>query len=168
MERLMRSAVEDRASDEAKQLSASLHHLQVQNELLRHENEGLKAALSTKRKRKKQSKALPLGHSGGSHGGAVLYSPRTVQRARDRAAAIQQEEEEEQLQKLRRKFVREDNKRLKQVQLEQKRGERERAKVVREKEKAEKAEKAERLAHARREKQDQRDAANAAKALQLS
>jgi hypothetical protein len=165
IERLMRSAIQDRASNEAKQLSTSLHHLQVQNDLLRHENKGLKAALSTKKKRKKHGKVLPLGHSGESHGGAVLYSPRTVQRARDRALATQREEEKEHLQKLQRKKQREDNKYLKQLQLKEKREERERLKVVREKERAEKAK---RLAHARREKQDQRDAANTAKALQLS
>jgi hypothetical protein len=168
MERLMRSAVDDRASDQAKQLSASLHHLQVQIELLRHENKGLQTAISTKKKRKKHGKALPLGHSGESHGGAVLYSPRTVQGARDRALASQREEEEEHLQKLQRKKQRDDNRRLKHLQLKERREERERIKVVKEKERAEKAEKAERLAHARHEKQEQRDAANAAKALQLS
>ena len=162
MERLMRSAVEDSNSDKAKQLSTSLHHLQVQNELLYHENKGLKAALKTKKKKKKHSKALPLGQSGEYHGGAILYSLRTVQRARDRAAVIQQEEEEEHLQKLQRKKQRDDAKHLKQLQIEEKRKERERAKVVREKERAEKAK---RLAHARREKQQQRDAANATKAL---
>jgi hypothetical protein len=139
MERLIRSAVADKSSDQTKYLSTALHHLQVQNELLHYENKGLKAALNIKKKQKKHSKALPLGHSGEYHGGAVLYSPRTVQRARDQAAVIQQEEEEEHLQKLQRKKQREDAKLLKQLYMKEKREERERAKVVREKERAEKA-----------------------------
>jgi hypothetical protein len=165
MERLMRSAVNDRASNQAKQLSTSLHHLQVQIELLRHENKGFKASLITKKKRRKHGNALSLGHSGEYHGGAVLYSPRAVQRARDQLAVQQQEEEEKHLQKLQRKKQREEAKLLKQLQVKEKREERERAKVVKEKERAEKTE---RLAHARREKQQQKDAANATKSLQLS
>jgi hypothetical protein len=138
MERLLRSVVEDRSSDQSNQLSASLHHLQIQNEVLHHEHKGLKASLNTKRKRKKHSKALPFEQSGEYHGGAVLYSPRAVQRARDIDATRQQEEEEEHLQKLQHRKQREEAKLLKQLQVKEEREERERAKVVKEKERAEK------------------------------
>jgi hypothetical protein len=47
---LFDAAVKDKAKVEAKRLSQSLHSLQVQNELLHHENEGLRDALTTKRK----------------------------------------------------------------------------------------------------------------------
>jgi hypothetical protein len=140
IERLLRSAVQDGSSNQSKQLSATLHHLQVQNELLHHEVKGLKASITTKRKRKKHSKALPLEQSGEYHGGAVLYSPRAVQRARDILATKQQEEDEEHLQKPQRRKQREEAKLLKQLQVKEKREEQERAKVVKEKERAEKAE----------------------------
>jgi hypothetical protein len=158
MERLIRLAVADKTSKETKQLSGSLHHLQVQNELLHHKCKGLEAALKIRKKRKKHGKALPLGQSGEYHGGAVLFSPRAVQRARDEQAVQQQEEEEEQLQKLQRKKKREEAKLPKQLQVKERREERERAKVVREKEKAEKA----------AEKQRQQEERDSKKDIQLS
>jgi len=85
--------VKDKAEVESRRLAASIHSLQAQNKLLRHENKGLKAAINTKKKQKKHGKALPLRYLGEYYGGAILYSPRTVQRARDQAAVIQQEEE---------------------------------------------------------------------------
>ncbi|KAF7441820.1 hypothetical protein A1F99_136720 [Pyrenophora tritici-repentis] len=49
------AAVADRAKVEAKQLAASLHSLQTQNELLHHENDGLRAALDIKTKHQKRA-----------------------------------------------------------------------------------------------------------------
>jgi hypothetical protein len=158
MKQLLQSVIQDKSDNQTKQLSASLHHLQVQNELLKYENKGLKASLNTKKKRKKHSKALLLEQSGEYHGGAVLYSPKSVQRARDKAATIQQEEEEEHLQNLQRKKKREEAQLEKQLQVRQRREEREKAKALKEKEKAEKAAERERLKEER----------NAAKALKLS
>jgi hypothetical protein len=60
LRRLYDAAVNDTAAVESKRLSESLHSLQVQNELLHHENEGLRAALTIKRKRRVESKALDL------------------------------------------------------------------------------------------------------------
>ena len=57
---LFDAAVKDTAKVEAKQLSASLHSLQVQNELLHHENQGLRNALLTKRKHNTRGKPLEL------------------------------------------------------------------------------------------------------------
>jgi hypothetical protein len=48
--KILDAAVADKAKAESKQLAAALHSLQVQNELLHYENEGLRAALTTKRK----------------------------------------------------------------------------------------------------------------------
>ncbi|KAF2022550.1 hypothetical protein EK21DRAFT_15843, partial [Setomelanomma holmii] len=42
LSRLIHVAVKDLASIEAKKLGHSLHHLQVGNELIKHENKGLK------------------------------------------------------------------------------------------------------------------------------
>ncbi|CAE7221476.1 DDE 1 domain containing protein [Pyrenophora teres f. teres] len=93
------AAVEDRAEVESTRLEQSLHSLQVQNELLHHENEGLRSLLNNKKKRNNKSKVLDLQHSEEYHGGAVFWSPRKVQRARELEATKQQEAEQLQLQK---------------------------------------------------------------------
>jgi hypothetical protein len=69
--KILDAAVVDKAKAESKQLASTLHWLQVQNELLPH-NEGLRAALTTKRKHKKNSKLLDLQQRKKYHGGAVL------------------------------------------------------------------------------------------------
>jgi hypothetical protein len=71
MEQLVRVAVKDQATTEAKKLSRLLHSLQVQNELLHHENNGLREALAVKKKHKKHSKPLDLQQRKEYHGGAV-------------------------------------------------------------------------------------------------
>ncbi|KAF2001587.1 hypothetical protein P154DRAFT_432760, partial [Amniculicola lignicola CBS 123094] len=50
----------------------SLHHLQVQNELLYHENSGLREALTTKSRHKNKGKALDLQQREEYHSGAVF------------------------------------------------------------------------------------------------
>ncbi|KAF1948153.1 hypothetical protein CC80DRAFT_511572 [Byssothecium circinans] len=72
MDRLIRSTVKDKGAKELKQLSLSLHQLQVQNELLYHENDGLREALTTKEKHKKRGKPLDLQQREEYHGGAVF------------------------------------------------------------------------------------------------
>jgi hypothetical protein len=91
--------VKDTAGDDAKRLSTSLHSLQVQNELLNHESQGLRAALVTKRKDTKKSKPLDLQQRQEYHGDAVFWSPRKVREARARESVKQREDEAEQLQK---------------------------------------------------------------------
>jgi broad specificity phosphatase PhoE len=58
--KILDAAVAERAKDEGKRVAAVLHSLQVQNELLYHENEGLCAALITKKRQDKKSKVLDL------------------------------------------------------------------------------------------------------------
>ena len=87
MERLIRSAVNNRDTSEVKKLSNTVHHLQVQNELLRHENNGLQAALMIKKRRKKQSKPLAFKQKDKYHGGAVFYSPSKIKDAGAQVAA---------------------------------------------------------------------------------
>jgi hypothetical protein len=76
--------VKDTTADEAKQLSLTLHHLQVQNELLNHKDHGLREALSSKKKHSKKGKALNLQQRQEYHGGAVFWSPCKLQEARVR------------------------------------------------------------------------------------
>jgi membrane protein involved in colicin uptake len=71
--------------------------LQVQNELLYYENQGLRAALVTKRKNSKKSKPLDLQQCQEYHGGAVFWSPRKVRDARARESVKQREDEAEKL-----------------------------------------------------------------------
>jgi hypothetical protein len=60
MGRLVCTAVKDAHQHEAKKLSSSLHHLSVQVELLRLENEGVRDTLTTKKKHKNKSKNVDL------------------------------------------------------------------------------------------------------------
>ncbi|KAF1364944.1 hypothetical protein EJ07DRAFT_97132, partial [Lizonia empirigonia] len=136
----------------------SIRYLSVQNELLKHENEGLREALQHKQKHKKKGKALDLQQCQEYHGGSVFWSPRKVREAKAREAVRERDEMEEKLQKARAKKEREEASLQRQIELEERRVERERLKVVREKEKAEKA--------AQRERQKQER--DAAKAIQLS
>jgi hypothetical protein len=107
---LFESAVTNRAGVEAKRLKGSLHSLQVQNKLLHRENEGLRDALYTKKKHKRQSKTLDLQQRKEYHSGAIFWSPKKIREARAREAVKQQEEEAEKLRKA-------DNKQLKESAL---------------------------------------------------
>ncbi|KAI1689714.1 hypothetical protein KJE20_02892 [Pyrenophora tritici-repentis] len=115
---------------EARKLRSSVHHLSVQNELLKHENEGLKEALQHKKKHRKKGKALDLQQRQEYHGGSVFWSPRKLREARAREAVRERDETEEKLPKAWAK---------KQLELEKKRVERQRLKEIREVERAEKA-----------------------------
>lgn len=139
MERLIRAAVVDRDNATTRRLSSTVHHLQVRNELLQYENEGLRESLHIKKGRKKHGKPLDLQQRKEYHGGAVIWSPRKIEEARYRERIREQDEVDKHLNKLQRKKEREEARILKQVQVEQKRQEREKAKAVKDKEKADKA-----------------------------
>ncbi|KAF2831093.1 hypothetical protein CC86DRAFT_430771, partial [Ophiobolus disseminans] len=57
---VVQAAVKDEGAKEAKELSLTLYHLQVQNKLLNHEKSGLREALVIKKKHKKCGKPLYL------------------------------------------------------------------------------------------------------------
>jgi len=115
-----------------------LHHIAAQNQLLHGEIRGLKRSLAIKERRPKQSFALQLDEDEVYHGGAKIWSPRSVQRARDRRASQQQQAELEKLQKAKqaeiKKAARDCDAQLKAV----KRVERERRAEEKRKEEAEK------------------------------
>ncbi|KAH3938653.1 hypothetical protein HBH98_243080 [Parastagonospora nodorum] len=123
---------------EGNALTQTLHHLQVENELLHVENKDLRSSLDTKKKRKGKHHVLSLQQRQEYHGGAILWSPRKAREARAREKVKEQDKIEEKLQKARKKESREAAKVQRQVELEERRAERERLKVVREKEKAKK------------------------------
>ncbi|RYO08465.1 hypothetical protein AA0111_g12884 [Alternaria arborescens] len=135
---IVRREVKDQNSKDVKKLQRSLHHIAAQNTLLHDEIKGLKRSLLIKERRKKQSFTLELDEDHEYHGGAVLWSPRSVQRARDRRASQQQQAELEKLEKAKqaeiKKAARDCEAQLKAV----KRVERERRAEEKKKEEAEK------------------------------
>jgi hypothetical protein len=134
MDRLVRSAVRNTAAEESKLLFQTLHQLQVQNELLRHKNEGLREAATLKQKHKQPSNALDLHRKESYHGGATFWSPRKMREVRAREVEKQQQEEAEIAVKANRKELQAAAKLLKEQEKEERRVAREEQKVVRERE----------------------------------
>ena len=163
IETLLRKVAKDEGSKELKKISRSLHHISIQNSLLHHEIAGLKEVLKTQKKHKKKSKTLDLQQKW-AQGGAVFWSPRKVEEAREREKTKQQEQRAE-LRKAELAELRHANKLYKENIAEEKRVQRAREKEEREQLKAQKAaEEAERRAQRERDKEIQ----NAQKAIQLS
>ncbi|RYN57418.1 hypothetical protein AA0114_g2574 [Alternaria tenuissima] len=96
---IVRREVKDQSSKDVKKLQRSLCHISAQNSILQEEVRGLRQSLAIKERRPKQSYTLQLDEDEVYHGGAKLWSPRSVQRARDRRASQQQQQELEKLQK---------------------------------------------------------------------
>ncbi|KAG9188376.1 hypothetical protein G6011_02299 [Alternaria panax] len=96
---IVRRKVKDQGSKDVKKLQRSLCHIAAQNSILHEENRGLRQSLAIKERRPKQSFTLQLNRDKVYHGGAKLWSPRSVQRARDRQASQQQQQELKKLQK---------------------------------------------------------------------
>jgi hypothetical protein len=101
------AAVKDKAEESAKKLSASIHSLQTHNHLLHFENEGLRQALTTKKKNQKESKPLDLQQRKEYHSGAVFWSPSKVRKAVVPDRVKEQEEDVEKLQKAEMRQLRE-------------------------------------------------------------
>ncbi|KAH6234950.1 hypothetical protein HBI42_020280 [Parastagonospora nodorum] len=138
LDRLVRAAVNDSHQYEARELRSSVHHLSVQHELLKHENERLKEALQHEKEHEKNVKALDLQQREEYHGGAVHCAPRKLREARAREAIRERDEMEEKLEQARTKKQREEARLQRQVELEEKRVERQRLKETRELERTEK------------------------------
>ncbi|KAG9193935.1 hypothetical protein G6011_03970 [Alternaria panax] len=79
------AAVADKAKFEAKRLSQGLHSLQVNNKLLRVDNEELRNEFRLIEKRSIKSKILITQGGDDGHGEAVFYSSRKL--ARERACS---------------------------------------------------------------------------------
>jgi hypothetical protein len=83
----------------ARKLSLSLYYLQVQNELLKVENKGLREALEAKKKHTKHGKRLDLQQREEYHGRATFWSPRKIREAQFHKRTRKREEEEKKLRK---------------------------------------------------------------------
>ncbi|KAI1528870.1 hypothetical protein PtrSN001C_009280 [Pyrenophora tritici-repentis] len=96
-------------------------------------------ALQHKKKHRKKGKALDLQQRQEYHGGSVFWSPRKLREARAREAVRERDQTEEKLQKAWAKKQRKEAQLQRQVELEEKRVERQRLKEMREVKRAEKA-----------------------------
>jgi hypothetical protein len=94
LRRLFDAAVKDTTTVEAQKLSSSLHSMQVQIELLHHENEGLRTALSIKKKHKNKSITIAPKEDEEYYDGFMFWSPRKVRVAEARERGRKQQEED--------------------------------------------------------------------------
>ncbi|KNG48587.1 pogo transposable [Stemphylium lycopersici] len=84
IERLLRQAGDDIYDENSKKLSQTIHTISAKNQLLQHENNSLREALSNEKRRRQRGKALLLEPPADYDGGAVFWSPNKVAEARDR------------------------------------------------------------------------------------
>ncbi|KAL9062185.1 MAG: hypothetical protein Q9157_009148 [Trypethelium eluteriae] len=81
---------------EMDKFKAKLFKIEVENEVLEHENQGLKEAVKLEQRRRKGRKAMKMPNK---HGGAVIYTPSKVQAIRDANIAKEQAEQQKQQEK---------------------------------------------------------------------
>jgi hypothetical protein len=136
MERLVRAAVKDNTAKESQKLSQTLHQLQVSNELLHHENNGLGDALTAKKQRKNAGKPLGLQRKEEYHSGATFWSPSKFERACEHEVEKQHQEEQERLAKSNKKELQAAAKLLREQEKEERCVAIERAKEVQDQMKA--------------------------------
>lgn len=87
----LRAEVNDPRSVNARKLGQTLHHLPTQVELLHSKLDGLWQKLYLKQKRQKQlSRQSDLKQHQEYHGGAMIWSPRAIERAHIRMAVTEQ------------------------------------------------------------------------------
>ena len=87
---LIRSTVKDFDSAEAQELVQHLHSLHVEKELLEYQLDGVKEALTEKKKLANKQKVLPLyAYTLEWHGGARWWSPSSKKEADAREAAYE-------------------------------------------------------------------------------
>ncbi|KNG52864.1 hypothetical protein TW65_09329 [Stemphylium lycopersici] len=131
---IVRREVKDQSSKDVKKLERSLHHIAAQNSILREEVRGLRDSLAIKKRRDNKPYTLQLESNQGYHGGAVFWSPKRVQQARDDEVSRQQQAVQQQLQKAEITEMKEQARLCKLQLLQEKRVERERRQEVRRKE----------------------------------
>ena len=76
----LKKVVGDSTEKKTMQLTQAIHHLVCENELLKHENEGLREALRINKKRQTRGKPFQPREEDLEHGGAKWWSPRSIQR----------------------------------------------------------------------------------------
>jgi hypothetical protein len=116
IERLLNRVVTDIYDKNAKKLSSTMHHLSTENIILKLRCQGLESALQNEKKKRQRGKPLQFELAPPENGGAVFYSPRKVQQARDlqkqKDEAIQISKASKEEAKLRRQQAKEEKQRL--------------------------------------------------------
>ena len=90
---LIKKITNRKAAKKAQKLLIRIYDLIIQNVLFRTQNKGLRSQLINERKRRKRGKPLLVDFPADEHGGAIFYSPKKIQQARDRMAEKEAEEE---------------------------------------------------------------------------
>ena len=158
IDRLYKSVVAEKDSEEAKQLRRTLHYMSARHELINAENKGLRSVIAELNPLKKQRRTLNLERSKKQQSEATLYSPRKVRDARHKARQNEQQQREETIAKHHRKEQRASEALKNKLQKEA------RSKAYKERLEASRTRRAEEAAEQER-KQQERDAA---KSIQLS
>ena len=76
--RRLKKVVKDNTEKKTMQLAQAIHHLICENELLKHENEGLREALLIKKKLQSRGRPFQPQEEDLEHGGAKWWSPRSI------------------------------------------------------------------------------------------
>jgi hypothetical protein len=163
LRKLFDAAVPDKSKVEAKRLSTSLHSLQVNNELVHHENQKLKDAVTTKQKHKKKRAPLDLQQPKTFRSKATFWGPEEIVTARERKVEKERKEEEEKLQKSNDKQLAEAARLYEKQQKERRKEERKRAAKRKKEEREAKAREREEF---KVRKQQEKDAATTGRSVQ--
>lgn len=165
LNRVAKRATCEAASKDASAVLQSLHHIAIQNQLLRAENDGLRDALITKKKGQTKSKSLSLLQHYEYWGPEMMWTPRSFREAKVRMKQAAEEKEKDERKKADMKELKKANKLYNDKLAEEKR-----ARAVEDKEEREKAKAEERKAiDARKEERRlNKEKKDREKALRLS
>lgn len=83
LQRLLKAAVGDKTNPAAKKLSELLHQVTTENDLLRHEADGLREAVLHEWNHKTPSKSLSLSERDANSGTHTVWTPTMVQEHRE-------------------------------------------------------------------------------------
>jgi hypothetical protein len=89
--------VKDTGNQSAKKLESSIQRAAAETELIKHENEGLRASLATKNKRKRHGKVLPLTQESNPSGGGSFWSPKKMGKSIEERVEKDKEKHQEKL-----------------------------------------------------------------------
>lgn len=95
--RRLKKVVKDNTEKKTMQLAQAIHHLICENELLKHENQGLMETLLTKKKRQTRGRPFQPREEDLEHGGAKWWSPRSIQREKRRLEQENKDKQEKEL-----------------------------------------------------------------------
>ncbi|KAF3031420.1 hypothetical protein E8E12_000519 [Didymella heteroderae] len=129
--RLLKREREDSKPGAAEAVDQALHQLHVRLEVQEHRIAGLEEALGANKKRRKKQRVLPLQPiDGNGAGGAVLWRPSRIERAKEEVKAREQQELAAEAAKVTKRELQHQKKLLKAKEQEERRVERERQREV--------------------------------------